>query len=107
MRSWIKASLGMYIDDGVIFACGRDWDCIEAAMRDWYSECVEWLTRARLNVDPDKMELLFFKERGNAWNRHVTSTSPIPHSTPTTGYRRQARSGTWASISTRVSRRLA
>jgi hypothetical protein len=32
MRNWNKAALGMYIDDGVIFACGRDWDIIESTM---------------------------------------------------------------------------
>jgi hypothetical protein len=64
MRSWIDSSLGMYIDDGVIFACGRDWESIESTMRNGYSECIEWLTRAGLNVEPDKSELLFFKKRG-------------------------------------------
>ena len=56
-------SLGMYIDDGVIFACGRDWDCIEAAMRDWYSECVEWLTRAsaKLHALQLRGKLLFLR----------------------------------------------
>ena len=63
MRNWLKASLGMYIDDGVIFACGKDWERIETTMRDGYSECVEWLSRAGLNVEPDKTELLFFKKR--------------------------------------------
>jgi hypothetical protein len=64
MRGWIKASLGMYIDDGVIFACNREWERIESTMRDGYSECVEWLMRAGLDVEPAKTELLFFKKRG-------------------------------------------
>jgi hypothetical protein len=63
MRNWNKAALGMYIDDGVIFACGRDWDIIESTMRDGYRDCVEWLSRAGLNMEPDKSELLFFKKR--------------------------------------------
>lgn len=33
-------------------------------MRDGYTDCVEWLTRAGLNVEPEKSELLFFKKRG-------------------------------------------
>src|SRR6202789_2695412 len=64
MKNWNKASLGMYIDDGVIFACGQTWEHIESTMRDSYSECVDWLTRAGLNVEPDKSELLFFRKRG-------------------------------------------
>jgi hypothetical protein len=61
MREWTKSSLGMYIDDGVVFACGRTWDEIESTMRLGYTTCTEWLTRAGLNVEPDKTELLFFK----------------------------------------------
>jgi len=63
MRNWNKASLGMYIDDGVIFACGCSWKQVETTMRESYSECVEWLTRAGLNVEPEKLELIFFKKR--------------------------------------------
>ena len=63
MKNWNKASLGMYIDDGVIFACGQTWEQIESTMRDSYRECIEWLTRAGLNVEPDKSELIFFKKR--------------------------------------------
>jgi hypothetical protein len=62
MRNWNKASLGMYIDDGVIFACGQNWDRVETEMCDSYRECVDWLTRAGLNVEPDKTELLFFRK---------------------------------------------
>ena len=71
-------SLGMYIDDGVIIACSRDWDCIE------------WLTRARLNVDLDKMEFLFFKKRGERLEppRHIHLLNP----TLNTYYRVQATS---------------
>ena len=66
MQHWAKSSLGMYIDDGVVFACGRDWKSIEATMRKGYAECAEWLTRAGLKVEPDKTELLFFRKRGDA-----------------------------------------
>ena len=64
MRNWSSSSLGMYIDDGVIFACGSEWKQIEDTMRKGYSECAEWLTRAGLNIEPDKTELLFFRKRG-------------------------------------------
>ena len=64
MKNWARSSLGMYIDDGVIFACGREWKQIEDTIRKGYSECAEWLTRAGLNIEPDKSELLFFRKRG-------------------------------------------
>ena len=68
MRNWAKSSLGMYIDDGVIFACGHEWRQIEDTMRKGYSECAEWLTRAGLNIEPDKSELIFFRKRGEKSN---------------------------------------
>ena len=64
MRKWERSTLGMYIDDGAIFACGQEWKQIEDTMRKGYSECAEWLTRAGLNIEPDKTELLFFRKRG-------------------------------------------
>jgi hypothetical protein len=64
MKNWTNSSLGMYIDDGVIFACGREWNQIEGTMRRGYTECAEWLTRAGLNIEPDKTELIFFRRRG-------------------------------------------
>ena len=68
MKRWTKSALGMYIDDGVIFACGREWRQIEDTMRKGYSECAEWLTRAGLNIEPDKSELIFFRKRGEKSN---------------------------------------
>lgn len=62
MRSWTNASLGMYIDDGVIFACGDTWEKVETTMRDGYAACLDWLTRAGLNAEPDKTELIFFRK---------------------------------------------
>ena len=62
MRNWARAALGMYIDDGVIFACGREWKQIEDTIQKGYTECAEWLTRAGLNIELDKSELLFFRK---------------------------------------------
>ena len=85
MKKWNKASLGMYIDDGVIFACGRRWEHIENTMRDSYGECVDWLMKAGLNVEPDKSELLFFKKRGERDDPpHYTH---LPNPTLNTYYR--------------------
>jgi hypothetical protein len=44
MKSWTRSSLGMYIDDGVIFACGPNWESIANTMRNGYTECAHWLT---------------------------------------------------------------
>jgi hypothetical protein len=33
MKKWNESTLGMYVDNGAIFACGHDWDKIEGAMR--------------------------------------------------------------------------
>jgi hypothetical protein len=62
MREWTNTSLGMYIDDGVIFACGRRWEDIEASMRKGYTTCIDWLTRAGLNAKPEKTELIYFRK---------------------------------------------
>ena len=74
MRTWTNSSLGMYIDDGVIFACGHDWKDITTTMHEGYDICAEWLTRAGLKIEPDKTELLFFKKRGEK-----TPTPPHIH----------------------------
>jgi hypothetical protein len=72
MKKWAKSTLGMYVDDGVIFACGREWKQIEDAMCKGYSKCAEWLTRAGLNIEPDKSKLMFFR-------RHSKRSDPLPY----------------------------
>src|SRR6267154_1009540 len=64
MKDWTNASLGMYIDDGAIFACGRRWEDIESSIRDGYATCTKWLIKAGLNAEPDKTELIYFRKRG-------------------------------------------
>jgi hypothetical protein len=53
----------MYIDNGAIFMCRKKWKDVEEAMRSSYTVCVEWLTWAGLNVEPEKTELLFFRKQ--------------------------------------------
>jgi hypothetical protein len=72
MKKWAKSTLGMYIDDRVIFACGHEWKQIEDVMCKGYSKCAEWLTRAGLNIEPDKSELMFFR-------RHSKRSDPPPY----------------------------
>jgi hypothetical protein len=62
MNSQANPALGLYIDDGAIFACARAWKTVENALRDSYTTCVEWLARAGLNAEPDKTELIFFRK---------------------------------------------
>jgi hypothetical protein len=100
MRHWNKSSLGMYIDDGVIFACGPTWAEIESTMRSGYRDCVDWLTKAGLNIEPDKSELIFFRKWKEKLVPPPTSTFLSPHSIPTTAYHQQSPFGTWVSTST-------
>jgi Reverse transcriptase (RNA-dependent DNA polymerase) len=94
MREWTNASLGMYIDDGVIFACGCTWPEIETTMREGYKACIEWLGRSGLSAEPSKTELLFFKKKREREEPPRTSTSPTPSVTRTTEYQQRPRCGT-------------
>ena len=88
MKHWNKASLGRYIDDRVIFACGWNWDQVKSTMHNSYQECVDWLMRAGLNVKPEKTELIFFWKRGDREEppHHIH----LPNPTLNTDYQVQA-----------------
>jgi hypothetical protein len=62
MGRWNNSSLGMYIDDGILFACAEDWSDVERLLRARYTVCEEWLRRAGLAIEPDKTELLYFEK---------------------------------------------
>jgi hypothetical protein len=62
MGRWNNSSLGMYIDDGILFACAEDWSDVERLLWARYTVCDEWLRRAGLAIEPDKTELLFFEK---------------------------------------------
>jgi hypothetical protein len=62
MGRWNNSSLGMYIDDGILFACTEEWTDVERLLRARYTVCDEWLRRAGLAIEPDKTELLFFQK---------------------------------------------
>ena len=53
----------MYVNDGVLFACARNWEEISETLTANYTNCVDWLTRSGLAVEPDKTKLLFFKRQ--------------------------------------------
>ena len=53
-------TLGMYVDDGVIFAEGPDWALVNTTLREQYRVCDEWLRRNNLAIKPEKTELIYF-----------------------------------------------
>ena len=64
MKTWSNASLGMYIDDGAIFACSKDWPTVEETLSNGYHTCITWLTNMGLNAEPDKTKLIYFRRHG-------------------------------------------
>jgi hypothetical protein len=62
MRVWNNSSLGMYVDDGILFAAAEEWRDVEKLLQAQYTVCKEWLRRSGLAIEPDKTELLFFQK---------------------------------------------
>jgi hypothetical protein len=62
MRGWNNSSLGMYVDDGILFAVAEEWGDMEKLLRARYTVCEEWLQRLGLAIELDKTELLFFQK---------------------------------------------
>ena len=62
MRNWSNSSLGMYVDDGILFACAAEGAEVARLLRARYTVCEEWLRRSGLAIEPDKTEVLFFQK---------------------------------------------
>jgi hypothetical protein len=62
MGSWTNSSLGMYVDNGILFACADTWAAMQDTLQSWYSICEEWLCQVGLSAEPDKTELLYFQK---------------------------------------------
>jgi hypothetical protein len=62
MREWSNSSLGMYVDDGILFTAAEEWRDVERLLTARYTVCKEWLRRSGLAIEPDKTELLFFQK---------------------------------------------
>jgi hypothetical protein len=62
MKGWNNSSLGMYMDDSILFACAQEWGEVERLLWAWYMICEEWLRRSGLAIKLDKTELLFFQK---------------------------------------------
>ena len=43
MKHWNNSSLGMYVDDGALFACAEEWADVDKLIRARYMVCEEWL----------------------------------------------------------------
>jgi hypothetical protein len=76
MGSWTNSSLGMYVDDGILFACADSWDAVQDTLRLRYAICEEWLRRVGLSAEPDKTELLYFQK---PFERNVVPAPPLHH----------------------------
>ena len=74
MQGWPSSSLGMYVDDGLLFACGPTWDDVSTTLRSHYELCDKWLHWAGLAAEPDKTELMFFQKP------YTRNPVPPPHS---------------------------
>jgi hypothetical protein len=62
MKGWNNSSLGMYMDDSILFACAQEWGEVERLLWARYMICEEWLRRSGLAIKLDKTELLFFQK---------------------------------------------
>ena len=69
-----NTTLGMYVDDGVIFAQGDDWDTVNTLLMARYQVCEEWLRRNNLAIEPEKTELVYFRK---PWARNCTPPDRI------------------------------
>lgn len=56
-----NTSLAMYVNDGVIFAHGPDWETANTLLQEKYQECEEWLCHNNLGCKPEKTELIYFR----------------------------------------------
>ena len=62
MAQWNNSSLGMYVDDGILFACTPDWEGVETLLCARYMVCEDWLRTSGLAIKLDKTEVMFFKK---------------------------------------------
>ena len=53
-------TLGMYVDNGVIFARGPTWDAVNTLLWEEYRTCNLWLRQNNFLAEPAKTELLYF-----------------------------------------------
>ena len=80
MKDWNNSSLGMYVDDGALFACADEWADVDKLLRARYTVCEDWLHRAGLAIEPDKTEFTSRSQESLTRSRLPLSCScPTPH----------------------------
>ena len=67
-----NTTLGMYVDNGVIFTQGDNWDTVNSLLTAHYQSCEEWLRWNNLAIELEKMELVYFRK---PWSQQ---TDPPP-----------------------------
>ena len=65
MGSWNNSLLGMYVDDGILFACAPEWDGVTSLLWARYTVCDDWLRKSGLAIEPEKTEAMFFQKPGS------------------------------------------
>ena len=78
MKNWNNSSLGMYVDDGTLFACAEEWADVNKLLRARYTVCEEWLRRSGLAIEPDKTELIYFQKPGVAYAMPAPTRLELP-----------------------------
>ena len=57
----LDTTLGMYMDNGVIFARGPTWDTVDSLLWEEYHACDLWLQQNNLSAELAKTALLYFR----------------------------------------------
>ena len=86
MKDWNNSSLGMYVDDGTLFACTDEWADVDRLLQARYTVCEDWLRHSGLSIEPDKTELIYFQKPGVAQTLLAPTHLFLPNPTLNTYY---------------------
>ena len=86
MKHWNNSSLGMYVDDGALFACAEEWADVDKLIRARYTVCEEWLRRSGLAIELEKTELIYFQKQGVAHAMLAPTRLRLPQPSHSTYY---------------------
>ena len=86
MKDWNNSSLGMYVDDGTLFACADEWADVDKLLQARYTVCEDWLCRLGLSIEPDKTELIYFQKPGVVQTLPTLSQLILPNPALNTYY---------------------
>ena len=77
-QKWTNTGLSMYVNDRNLFACGSDFSEVTNRLCSAYNDCWSWLNRASLSIEPDKTEVIFFKNShaGHQRPNHIWLADP-------------------------------